>query len=90
MKNNNEVVLKIPGLEKLERIEALLLEIRDQRKDALDGYISKNAFLEKFEIKEGMLYKLINQGKLKIYRINRKIYLKSDEVNQALENGELI
>lgn len=89
-KDLSTITLKIPGLEnQLDRIEKLCLEILEQRKDVLEGYISKNNFLKKFEIKKDMFYKLINQGKLKIYRIDRKIYLKSDEVNEALEKGEL-
>lgn len=92
---NSPPTVHIPQLEnlkelnRLDHFEKLLNEIREQRAGLLQDYISKKDFLQLFGIKEGMLYKLINEGKLKDYRINRKIYLKQSEVNEALQKGLL-
>lgn len=73
----------------IEEIKSLLLEIKEQKSDVLQDYITKNDFLELFGIKEGMLYKLINAGKLQPFRINRKIYLKRSQIDEALQKGLL-
>lgn len=89
MSKNTPSVLHIPQLERLDKIESLLHEIRDQRADVLNDYITKAEFMKRFDIKPGLFYKLINEGKLSVFRINRKIYLKQSEVDHALQKGLL-
>jgi hypothetical protein len=88
-KDNPPPIFHIPQLERLNKIEALLHEIRDQRADVLHDYITKADFMTRFDIKPGLFYKLINEGKLSVFRINRKIYLKQSEVDNALQKGLL-
>lgn len=89
MSKNTPSVLHIPQLEELSEIKSLLHEIREQRADVLNDYITKAEFMSRFDIKPGLFYKLINEGKLSVFRINRKIYLKQSEIDNALQKGLL-
>jgi len=87
---NPTSVLKIPQLDLLnQKLDNLITEIRDQKADTLSDYISKNEFMDTFGIKHGLFYRLLNKNVLKTYRINRKVYLKRSEVDNALQQGLL-
>lgn len=72
-----------------KELKHVLSEIIRQETDPLAEYIPKEEFLKSFKIKEGLYYKLVNKGQLKIYRIGAKSYLRRSEIDEALKKDLL-
>ena len=70
-------------------LKNVLAEIKRQENDPLAEYIPKEDFLKSFRIKEGLYYKLVNKGQLKIYRIGSKSFLRRSEIDEALKKDLL-
>ncbi len=72
----------------LESIKMFLNEAKKQL-NPLEDYISKEEFLEKFGIKTGLYYKLLNRGCLRIYYVGSKSFLRISELDYAIKNDLL-
>lgn len=72
-----------------QELKNVFSEIKRQERDPLAEYIPKEEFLKSFKIKEGLYYKLVNKGQLKIYRIGSKSFLRRSEIDEALKKDLL-
>ena len=84
-------IFHIPQLDDIPALRKEIQELREEvrTKNALSEYIAKEDFQERFKIKSGLFYKIVNSEVLKTYRINRRIYFRQSEVDEALRNGLL-
>jgi len=71
--------------ERLKRIENLLLEIRGEKKPvAQDSYITREEAANILRITLPTLHSYTMKGKIKGYRIGRRILYKKNEIEQSV------